>query len=257
MATKKTPVAKTSQVEVKPQNDSMSIEDEKAAMQEQFKFQLKSLLKGAAAMGMSMEDIYEKPPVNITVVYDQTSQTAKIQQPGDRVPLDALGQPVAQAPAQLRPGQVIPGTQNWRPWNRNDLDPENMVSFVPMPVPGLVFPLIDDEGRQKIKLDVNDLVCWLTCGIENRVNMFFYQAYKNSYDQWRELEYFKRHGPSYAPWGTSGEDGQGAWKYIPVAASFGMTADGRSLRVGPPTVLDVLPGEEIALPPGLTSEGEK
>src|SRR6266852_868260 len=98
-----------------PEADSMGIDEQKALMQEQFKFQLKALLKSAAAMGVNLEDVYEKPPVNITVIYDSAAQTAKVQQPGTAVPLDALGQPVqAPAAAQLRPGQLIPGSQNWK-----------------------------------------------------------------------------------------------------------------------------------------------
>lgn len=255
MATKKAPLAS----KAKSETTSMTIEEERAVMQDQFKLQLKFLLKSAAAAGINLEDVYDKPPVNITVVYDSVNQAAKVQQAGDKVPLDALGQPVVNAPAQLKPGQQIPGTQNWRPWNRNDLDQTQMISFVPMPIPGLVYPYRDEEGREKIKLDVNDLVCWLTCGVENTVNKFFWNVYQNAYEQWKELEYFKRHGPNHAPWAQVGLHGEPAWSFTPFAPSFGMNSDGRSLRIGPPTVLDVVEGETAQLPPGsnTSTEGEQ
>jgi hypothetical protein len=249
MTTKKNTPASTP---AEPEADSLSIEEQKAVMQEQFKFQLKALLKSAEAMGVNLSEVYEKPPVNITVVYDSSAQTAKIQQPGDKVPLDALGGPAANAPAQLKPGQIIPGSQTWRPWSRNDLDPTATISFVPLPVPSLVFPFMDDEGRQKIRLDVNDLICWLTCGVENTINKFFYNVYENAYNQWKELEYFKRHGPAFAPWGAKGLNGEPAWQFTPLAPSFGMSEEGRSLRIGPPTILDMVPGETPEGPPGST-----
>lgn len=246
---------------VAPENSSKSeatdltVAEEKAAMEEQFKFQLKSLLKSAQSMGIDLNEVYEKPPSETTVTMSASDLLEAIRNmgstnnsnlggPARNVPLDALGQPV-QGDAKLKPGQIIPGTQNWQPWSKNDLDPEAITRFVPLPIPSLVYPIIDGEGRQKIKLDVNNLVQWLTVGEENVVNTFFYNVYKNAYDTWKELEAFKRTGPMGAPWGFK-ENGMPAWSYTPFAPSFGMTEEGRALRTGPPTALDYQPSEPAA-----------
>lgn len=248
MATKKVPQPKS----IESEKSSMSEAEERAAMQEQFKFQLKTLLKSASSMGIDLTEIYEKPPAETTVTLNASdllnairglsTNNSNLGGPSKNVPLDALGQPIAVSDAKLKPGQLIPGTQNWQPWSRNDLDPEAMTRFVPLPIPSLVYPFVDGEGRQKIKLDVNNLVQWLTVGEENNVNTYFYNVYKNAYDQWKELENFKRRGPMGAPWGVK-DDGNPAWSFTPFAPSFGMTEEGRSIRNGPPTVLDYIAGE--------------
>lgn len=245
---------------VAPENPSeseatVSAED-RVAMEEQFKFQLKSLLKSAQSMGIDLNEVYEKPPAETTVTMSaselldairgmSSNNNNNLGGPAKNVPLDALGQPVPVADMKLKPGQIIPGTQNWQPWSKNDLDPEATTTFVPLPIPSLVYPIVDGEGRQKIKLDVNNLVQWLTVGETNTVNTFFYNVYKNAYDTWKELENFKRRGPQGAPWGVK-EDGTPAWSYTPFAPSFGMTDEGRSLRSGPPTALDYTPSSEPA-----------
>lgn len=252
------PQKKTTQAaSAAPQKDSMSQEEEIAAMQEQFKFQLKALLKSAAAAGVDIKDIYEPPPVANTVVLDAAQLIEAIKEAaksGSNVvsnpTLKDLGAPV-NAP-NLKPGQLIPGTQNWRPWTKQDLDPEDMVEFVPLPVPSLLYPMVDDLGRQKIRLDINNLGVWFTVGEVTRVNRFYWNPYNDAYLQWKELENFKRFGPIGAPWGN-GEPGNPAWKYIPFAPSFGMTEEGRSLRIGPPTALDYIAGVETPTAP--TEEG--
>lgn len=132
-----------------------------------------------------------------------------------------------------RPGSLLgdPRDRNvgWVPWRKDDLDPNEYIEFVPAPVPSLVFPMTDEEGRQKIRLDVNDLVCWLTVGIPNRVNKFFHNAYMDAYNSWRELEAFKRRGPAFAPWGSVGPDGRPSWYFEPVALSFGMDENGHAI----------------------------
>src|SRR5260370_38745856 len=97
-----------------------------------------------------------------------------------------LGQPVAQTESRIPPGTGLGCTRgNWIPWRKEDLDPTDTVTFTPMPVPSITFPFTDENGYQKIKLDVNDLICWLTCGIPNTINRYFYNAYKNAYDEWK------------------------------------------------------------------------
>lgn len=182
------------------------------AMQNQIRFQMKALMQLAVKAGIDPFEGFEKPPTGTTVVVEKAVPTFK-------------GRPKA--------GSLLgdPSSPNvaFVPWRKDDLDSEDTIDFVPQPIPSLVFPLTDEEGRQKIKLDVNDLVCWLTVGVSNKTNRFFYNAYMDSYNSWRELENFKRRGPEIAPWGRTGPDGRSAWLYDPAATTFGMDIDGRSL----------------------------
>lgn len=227
--------------------------DEAAAMKEQVAYQLAQLLKSAEKLGVTLEDLYPKPPTAVNVVEAPAStvpatgadgtitingQTFKITPSSTNVPAPT-GKP--------KPGQYLPGGA-WVQWTKADLDPEDVVTFVPLPIPGMVYPFADENGYQKIKLDINGLVCWLTCGTENKVNRFFYNVYEAALANHRQLEAFKRNGPEYAPWGTRGPDGRPAWQFTPMAASFGMNIDGHSLRIGGPTPLDITPSEVAGTP---------
>ena len=197
--------------------------DENAAMQAQIKYQLAALIKMAEKAGINPFEGFETPPTEDTVVVH--SQPEQEQPP---------------RPSRPKPGSLLgnPSDRNvgWVPWRKDDLDPEDTVEFVPQPIPSLVFPMTDEEGRQKIRLDVQDLVCWLTVGVPNKVNKFFYNAYQDAYSTWKELEAFKRRGPNVAPWGARGPDGRPSWHYEPFALSFGLDDDGHYVtphRPGP------------------------
>lgn len=201
--------------------------NEVSAMQAQIAYQLKELFKLAEKQGVKLEDIFDKPPAAVTAVVQGSTPVV----------------PIA-APEKIKPGTPIMGADGKPtgasvPWTKEDLDHEDMVEFVPMPIPGLVYPFMDENGYQKIRLDVNNLVCWLTCGIPNKVHRFFWNVYNDSLTLYRETERFKRSGPSFAPWGAKGPDGGPAWLYVPQAATFGMDDRGHSLRVGGPTPLDL------------------
>lgn len=233
---KKAPAAKVAE------NDSEK-PDEVGAMQAQIAFQIRELVKLAEKQGVKLEDIFEKPPTAVTAVTQGSVPVAPVT-----------------VEVKLKPGSYIMGidgkpTGNSIPWRKEDLDPNDKVKFVPLPVPGLVFPFADENGMQKIRLDVNNLVCWLTCGVENEVNRFFYNVYQNGLDSYRELEKFKRTGPAFAPWGARGPDGGPAWLYVPQAATFGMDDRGHSLRVGGPTPLDMT--EPVPAEPAVGTEGPK
>jgi hypothetical protein len=220
-ARKKAPVAKATE------NNSETPDNEVGAMQAQIAYQMRELFKLAEKQGIKLEDIFEKPPTTVTTVLQGTAVAVPVavdvkQKPGTYI-VDQQGKPT---------GATIP-------WTKQDLDPEDTVEFVPIPVPGLVYPFMDENGYQKIRLDVNNLVCWLTCGVPNKVNRFFWNVYDNSLQGYRELERFKRNGPAWAPWGARGPDGGPAWLYVPQAATFGMDDRGHSLRIGGPTPLDL------------------
>lgn len=118
----------------------------------------------------------------------------------------------------------------WRPWKKEDLDANDVVSFVPAYLPALFKPGIEGPmGEKYIYLDVNNLGCWLQVAHLNTVNRFFYNAYKNLEDQIGALEHFKRNGPDNAPWGSKFPDGRRNWHFQPEAYTFGIDLDGRYL----------------------------
>lgn len=196
---------------------ALSIEDETKVMQEQIKYQMAQLMKLASRTGTDLSTLFETPPRG-TVVQEGNSYE----------------QPAIASVNRPRPGTVLGDGPNasWVPWRREDLDPEDMIEFVPQPVPSLVFPLLDEDGHQVIKLDLNDLVCWMTVGVPNKINRFFYNGYMDCYNNWKDLENFKRKGPISAPWGDKGPDGRPTWHYEPMALTFGLDPDGRYLSAG-------------------------
>lgn len=204
--------------------------EELRAMQQQNQYQAVMFMKMMEKFGTNEPP---RPPKEDTVVLQQAN-------PQDEHVVDQFGQELVvpqqvepQTPGKPRPGSLTGriGERNvgWVPWRKDDLNPDDAIDFVPAPVPTLVFPMTDEEGRQKIRLDVNDLVCWLTVGVPNRVNKFFKNAYDNAFDTWRELENFKRKGPAVAPWGAVGPDGRPSWYYDPMTLSFGMDDDGHAI----------------------------
>jgi hypothetical protein len=227
--------------------------DELAAMKEQVAYQLAQLLKTAEKMGVDLATVFPAPPKEVTkvespeAVAPATGTDGTITINGQSFKITPQSTNVPAPSGTPKPGQYLPGGA-WVQWTKNDLDPNETITFVPMPIPGMVYPFPDENGYQKIKLDVNGLVCWLTVGAENTINKFFYNVYKAALENHRELEAFKRNGPSYAPWGAKAPDGGPAWRYIPMAASFGMNIDGHSLRIGGPTPLDLTPSEAAAAP---------
>lgn len=125
----------------------------------------------------------------------------------------------------LKPGQLVPGTQSWVPWIKEDLDPSDTVTFVCQDVLGTQGGVIYDEKGKGFILDVNGLTCWLRVNDLNTVNRFFYSRYEAMVNDNIRLEDFKRNGPRDSmPWGAEG------WHYIPFAMSFGLDIDGRMLR---------------------------
>lgn len=221
---------------------------ELATMKDQVAYQLAQMLKAAEKLGVDLSTVFPQPPaeVNRVEVAQPTSTTT-----GASGTITINGQTFNVTPQSTnvpapngtpKPGQYLPGGA-WVQWTKADLDPDDTVTFVPLPIPGMVYPFTDENGYQKIKLDINGLVCWLTVGAENTINRFFYNYYAAALSNHRELEAFKRNGPSYAPWGVKGPDGGPAWRYTPMAASFGMNIEGHSLRPGGPTPLDLTPAE--------------
>lgn len=198
------------------------VENEAQDMQSQIKYQLAALIKMANRMGIDLDELYESPPTQTTVVLEQAAED---------VPLEKVVDSAGQVPERMLPGTVLPGG-NWIPWRKEDLNSEDLVEFVPQPIPSITFPMLDSEGHQKILIDVNDLKCWLTVGVTNKVNRFFKNAYDDAYKAWKELETFKRNGPVSAPWGRVGPDGRPSWHYEPMALTFGMDIDGRYLTAG-------------------------
>lgn len=208
---------------------------ETAAMQEQIRYQLVQLLKLAQNLGVDLSDTVLTPD-NVGRVAQEKLRDLYPTPPSDTVHYFDNESPEAQAAERRRkPGELTaPGAPNtgWIPWTKADLDAADLVEFVPLPVPSIIYPIPDENGHQKIFLDVNDLKCALTVGVPNRVNRFFYNAYMNAYDTWRELESFKRQGPAWAPWGATDPQGRRTWHFDASAVSFGMDDEGRYLAQG-------------------------
>lgn len=125
----------------------------------------------------------------------------------------------------LKPGQVIPGTASYVPWIKEDLDPNDTVTFVAQDVLGTQGGMEYAENQKGFKLDVNGLTCFIRVNELNTINRFFYSRYESMLYGNIQLEEFKRHGPKRPmPWG--GND----WTYLPYAASFAMDMDGKSIK---------------------------
>ncbi len=205
-------------VKVAQESNSMSVEDAQVAMQEQIKVMFKQLAKSAKAAGLNINELYETPPSETAVTITPADLTSAISTAvkeavwatkdvlggrANNIPLDAYGKPVRVE--DLPPGSIIPGTQNFIPWAPRDIENDVDVTFSPLPVPSLVWPIMDSHGRMKMKLDKNNLAQWLTVGETVTVKKFFYDQYKDSLDAWMELENFKRTGPvgPHIPWGMN------------------------------------------------------
>ena len=122
-----------------------------------------------------------------------------------------------------KPGQVIAGTM-WIPWIKEDLDPNDTVTFVAQDVLGTQGGVqYGDNGKKGFIIDLNGLTCFIRVHELNTINRFFYSRYEAMVSDGIKLEEFKRGGPA-APmmWDQ--------WQYIPFASSFGMDMDGRFLR---------------------------
>jgi hypothetical protein len=139
-------------------------------------------------------------------------------------------------PDGTRPGAPLPGNSDADvPWTKGDLDPEDVYSFVPMPVPGLVHPLLDEDGRPKIFLTVNGLTACLTVGVLNeKIPGMWYWAYKNAEDLWRLSDDYRQHGPKSAPWVGQGPGGKSTWYWEREAPSAWIDLDGRYYTAGAP-----------------------
>lgn len=170
-------------------------------------------------LGFDIKAMFPAPPDATTVEEDVP------------VPADIIVGPEEVEPAPVTAG-AMPGSKvgdgpgaTWIPWSINHLNKDDVVSVWPEPIPGLLYPAYDKQGRQKLCVDVNGLRCWMTVGVPQQINRFFFNAYQNALDMWHEAEQFKREGPPGASWGD--KDGNNTWRVTDGAPSFGMDIDGR------------------------------
>lgn len=113
----------------------------------------------------------------------------------DLVPEDKYTDPEV-VREQIKPGSLIAGTQQYIPWRVEDLDPNDTVEFIPELVPSLWMPHLSPNGLPLVSVDVNGLKAVYEVGTLTKTNKYFYNVYKNSYDQWVELEDLKHNGPT-------------------------------------------------------------
>jgi hypothetical protein len=196
--------------------------DELRKMQESVKQNIYDLIKMAEKTGLSLKEIFPQPPAA-----DQAIQESD---PGEQInsPLNPISK------TQYKPGEVIGDAtrmnSQWKPWTMADIQDGPRIPLVPLPVPGLVWPVPDELGRQKIRLCNAELTCWLTVGELQEVPTFFSWIYDEALNQYKQAEEYKRVGPESAPWGViNGETGRRAWFHQPTAATFGMDIDGNPL----------------------------
>lgn len=142
--------------------------------------------------------------------------------------------------AGLKPGAAYDG--GWVAWRKEDLDPNDVVTFVPLEIP--YQKVYEQDGKKYSYLTVNGLQCVLCINEVNTVNRFFYNAYQNNLDGVRELEKFKRTGPKDAPWSEGGIRGTNTWVYMPESRSAWFDEDGREISSGDYYVIDDRPGRE-------------
>src|ERR1700738_3043922 len=115
--------------EAKAQEQSPVVSEERVDLQAAYKqlLEMQDLIRAqAAAQGIALEE----PPSEVTAYRDTR---------------------------EIHPGAQEPGSENWRPWRKADLDKDTKekYDFVPQFIPGLVHPLLDKDRSAKIILDVN------------------------------------------------------------------------------------------------------
>lgn len=123
----------------------------------------------------------------------------------------------------FKPGQLVPGTQSWVRWVKEDLDPTKTVTFLAQDVLGTQGGNYYDGHDKFFIIDLNGLTCRIDVGKVNTINEFFYSRYEQMVNGNIALEEFKRKGPKVMGkfWN---------WSYQPNTPTFGMDIDGRYLR---------------------------
>jgi hypothetical protein len=137
--------------------------------------------------------------------------------------------------AGLKPGayyeQGWKDNHTWVVWRKEDLDPNDRVQFIPLEIPTLRWE-VRDEIDKYTTLTVNGLRCVLKANELNDVNRFFYNAYQNIVEAWKESERTKRTGVMTPKLQKmidkySATDSPYQWFYNPSAITAWMDQDGR------------------------------
>lgn len=202
--------------------ETVTQKQSEAVVNDNQEFDLKSAYENLLAMQDEIRAqakargiVLEEPPADLVVAYKDSG-------------------PVK---GEAKPGSSIEGENNWRPWTKADLDanPDEKYSFVPQVIPGLVHPLLDENRRARIILDINDLKCCLTCNMLNEnISGMFYHAYKNAEDAYFEMERFKQQGPSSGPHVRGGPQGINTWHYEPEVPAAWIDLEGAYYKPGAP-----------------------
>lgn len=203
--------------------------DKMAAMAARYEDALKQLADMAAAMKAAGINL-ETPPSAVTTIVEKPVTK------DDFVGIDDPSfDPRRLTPQQLE--KLKPGLE--RPWSKADLERDtDKYDFVPQFIPGAVHPVLDENRRPKIWLNVNGLGCCLTVGVLNKgISGIFYHTYKAIEQMWLESEEFKNHGPISAPWVTGGPSKENTWYFEPEAPKAWIDLDGRYYTPGAPMPL--------------------
>lgn len=140
--------------------------------------------------------------------------------------------------AGLKPGEEFgPGIGGVIPWRKEDLDPNDTVTFVPLPLPGTK----EGDGEQFLLLTVNGLTCNLKINVANTCNRMFYDAYQDNFNQYRELEQLKRTGLPLNDYETHLMGGYGLtdiqWHFDPAPGGAWLDQHGRTVKDDKHTIL--------------------
>lgn len=130
--------------------------------------------------------------------------------------------------AGYKPGQELP-TGGWLPWTVEDLDPKDVVEFIPQNIESISaisypnLPSRSISGKPFLVVDVNGLQALYEVGTKTITNRYFYNAYINALNAALERQNFMDNGPMSTPWKST-------WVHLLGVPTFGMDLEGRSLR---------------------------
>ena len=140
--------------------------------------------------------------------------------------------------AGLKPGEEFrPGKDGIIPWRKEDLDPSDRVTFIPLALPGTK----ERDGEQFLLLTVNGLQCRLQINVENTCNRMFYNAYQDNYKHYQDLEQLKRTGLPLNDYETHLMGGYGLtdiqWHFDPAPGGAWLDQNGQTIKDNNHTIL--------------------
>lgn len=132
-------------------------------------------------------------------------------------------------------------TSTYVKWRKEDLDPNDRVTFTPEEIPN--WRSKDVDGKKYMIFEVNGLECLLILDEPNTVNRIFFNAYEDSRRQAIEVEQFKRDGPKWRFW-RSDNYNAGTWTFDPEVKTAWLDQNGHYLNPNETYTISTEPGTE-------------